>query len=132
MKENTMASWKIRFFTFLVLFIPCALFASDFDCIGSACPSIKIVGDSVSTLPSGEVSPFSDFADPSIRRDPVSGDLWMAYSWPNIHVAGKSEKRRLFRRNRSGMPGVDIHLARSQDAGRTATAPRARWTTPPC
>lgn len=113
-----MASWKIRFSIFLVLFIPCALFASDFDCIGSACPSIKIVGDSVSTLPSGEVSPFSGLADPSIRRDPVSGDLWMAYSWPNIRVAGKSEKRRLFRRNRSGMPGVDIHLARSQDAGR--------------
>jgi len=119
MKENAMASWKLRFAAVLSLLVPHALFASDFDCVGSACPSIEIMGDSVSTLPSGEASPFSGFADPSIRRDPVSGELWMAYSWPNIRVTGESQKRRLFRRSRSAMPGVDIHLAKSQDGGRS-------------
>ncbi len=113
-----MLSWIARF-TFLSLLAPHALHASDFDCVGSACPSIEIMGDSVSTLPNGEASPFSGFADPSIRRDAVSGELWMAYSWPNVRFTGEPEKRRFFRRSRGAMPGVDIHLARSRDGGRS-------------
>lgn len=84
-----------------------ALLAADFDCVGKACPSIEIAGDAASTLPGGAASPFSGFADPSLRRDPASSDLWLAYSWPNIRAAGGSGA------------GVDIHLASSRDGGRS-------------
>lgn len=114
-----MPSWRIRISTALFMLVPHSLFAMNFDCVGSACPSIEIIGDSVSTLPNGEPSPFSGYADPSIRRDPTSGDIWMAYSWPNLGVAGDTERRRPFRRSRNVVPGVDIHLAKSQDGGRS-------------
>jgi hypothetical protein len=31
-------------------------------------------------------SPFSGYADPSIRQDPLGSTLWLYYSWPNYHV----------------------------------------------
>lgn len=126
-----MISWRVKFTVVLSLLMPHSLFAYDFDCVGSACPSIEIIGDTVSILPGGEPSPFSGYADPSIRRDPISGEIWMAYSWPNLAIAGNTEKRRLFRRNRNVVPGVDIHLAKSQDGGRSWRFVRKLWSSVP-
>src|SRR5690606_26934064 len=44
-----------------------------------------------------------------IRTDPVTGKLWLAYSWPNIHAKSKTDV----------VPGVDINLASSVDGGDT-------------
>lgn len=81
------------------------------DCLGSspACPEIVVQGDAPATLPGGEASPFRGFADPSVRRDPASGRLWMAYSWPHVSVPSPGVR----------VPGVDIHLAHSDDGGAT-------------
>ena len=108
----------------------------DFDCVPASCPTIEIAGDAVSTQPDGRPSAFSGFADPTLRRDPQSGHLWMAYSWPNIRTA-EEPQRRLFRRNATGrgggdgQPGVDIHLARSVDDGRTWRFERKLWAAVP-
>ena len=82
-----------------------------FDCETDSvlCPQIFIEGDPAASLPNGQPSPFRGFADPSIRPDPLSGRLWMAYSWPNVHNLG----------NRQFVPSVDIHLAYSDDGGQT-------------
>lgn len=102
---------------FLVSLVAPVAHAAEFDCVSSTCPRIEIAGDVASTLPGMRESPFSGFADPTIRRDPSSGRLWMAYSWPNIRTEAESSKRRPFRRKRAGRPGVDIHLAASDDGG---------------
>ncbi|MCB9790595.1 exo-alpha-sialidase [Candidatus Nomurabacteria bacterium] len=89
------------------------------DCVAgsSKCPELTISGDSLAKLPNGELSYFKGFADPSIRSDPVSRKLWLAYSWPNIHAKSKTEV----------VPGVDIHLASSSDGGDTWTYEGALW-----
>ena len=81
------------------------------DCVGTSasCSAIAIQGDPVSTLPNGQPSPFSGYADPSMRKDPLSSRLWMSYSWPNVHVLVAGRK----------CPSVDIHLAYSDDQGKT-------------
>ncbi len=81
------------------------------DCVGTSasCSAIAIQGDPVSTLPNGQPSPFSGYADPSMRKDPVSSRLWLSYSWPNVHVLGAGRV----------VPSVDIHLAYSDDQGKT-------------
>lgn len=88
---------------------PLAAEAIKFDCTANSpdCPPIEIEGDSPALLPSGEESPFRGFADPSVRRDPVSGELWLAYSAPNLYVV----------HNDRPSPGVEIHLASSKDGG---------------
>lgn len=82
-----------------------------FDCTATKplCPHIVIAGDGFAALPNGEPSPFRGFADPTIRQDPQTNRLWMAYSWPNVHVLGPLQV----------VPGVDIHLAHSDDGGAT-------------
>lgn len=87
--------------------------AGTFDCVGSACPPLVIEGDAAATLPDGRPSPFRGFADPTIRRDPGTGRLWMVYSWLGIGPAGGSPAQgaRL-------TPFVETHLARSDDGGR--------------
>ena len=82
----------------------------EFDCpAGSVdCPELVIDGDSPDELPGGSLSEFHGFADPTIRKDPDSDRIWMAYSWPNVHVVGLRH-----------VPGVDTHLAYSDDGGLT-------------
>jgi hypothetical protein len=61
------------------------------------CPELVIAGDA------HHESAFRGFADPSLRRDPRTGRLWLAYSWPHVN----------------GSAAVDIHLAHSDDQGRS-------------
>ena len=99
--------------------------ASERDCVDAACPVITIEGDAPSRLPDGRPSPFRGVADPSIRRDPVSETLWMAYSWPNVGGGGSGS-------GRQGMsPRVDVHLARSLDKGRTWRFVKTLWSPAP-
>lgn len=97
------------------------------DCAGSKCPEIKIVGDKEATLPNGDPSPFRGFADATIRRDPDSGRLWMAYSWPNVHV-DDDKKTGLLSRRPATSPRVDIHLAYSDDQGRKWQFAKTLWS----
>ncbi|MBV6395406.1 MAG: hypothetical protein HFACDABA_00982 [Anaerolineales bacterium] len=99
---------------------PASANAPTLDCFegNPICPQIIIAGDSDSRLPNGELSPFRGFADPTIRQDPQSGRIWMAYSWPNVHVLGPLEV----------VPGVDIHLAHSDDGGATWTYDGDLWS----
>jgi hypothetical protein len=92
--------------------------AQVFDCLAGAadCPVLVINGDSPDELPGGGLSEFQGFADPTIRKDPDSDRIWMAYSWPNVHVVG------LFH-----VPGVDTHLAYSDDGGVTWEFHSALW-----
>lgn len=82
-----------------------------FDCVAGApgCPAFEPIGDAPDVLPGGGPSPFRGFADPSIRLDPVSGRLWMGYTWPHVEIAPASWL---------GVVGTpDIHLAVSDDGG---------------
>jgi hypothetical protein len=85
-----------------------------FHCTGSAaCPEITIAGDPPATLGGGP-APFRGYADPSMEYDPVTGELWMAYSWLDVMVGSP------------GPPpvidfGVRTHLAKSTDGGQTWT-----------
>ena len=83
---------------------------ASFDCLGQRCPEIRIAGTTAATLPGGERSPFGGFADASVRRDPETGRLWMAYAWPSLQVDRAGSRAALH-------PQVDIHLAASDDGG---------------
>ncbi len=48
---------------------------------------------------------FSGYADPTERQDPLTGTLWLAYSWPDVTADGTKV--------------VDIHVAYSTDSGTT-------------
>lgn len=74
----------------------------------SNCEELIFNGDSKYVFPNGAFSPFSGFADPSIRKDPVTGTLWLAYSWPHYKIENG---------NRS--PSSEIHLSKSIDGGKT-------------
>ncbi len=103
--------------------------AMDQDCAEPNCPAIEIAGDQDATLPNGDPSLFRGFADATIRRDPDSGKLWMAYSWPNIRI-DKDKRRGLFRRG-AGSPQVDIHLAFSDDQGKSWRLSKKLWSPTP-
>ncbi|MCD4748620.1 MAG: glycoside hydrolase [Thermoanaerobaculales bacterium] len=93
-----------------------------FDCtgVGSRCPEFVPLGDAADHLPGYGPSPFRGFADPSIREDPDTGRLWMAYSWPHVKVAPMSTV---------GVVGVvDIHLAHSDDSGATWLYDGSLWS----
>lgn len=81
------------------------------DCVADLpnCPQIEFVGETPAVLPNGAESPFRGYADPTIRHDPKTGDLWMAYSAPNLYAIN----------NNRPVPGVEIHLASSKDNGET-------------
>ena len=87
-----------------------------FDCRADdgRCPELVIAGDPPFSLPGLGLSPFRGFADPSLRRDPKTGVLWLSYSWVSLFAAPGSVP---------GKPdldvGVSIHLARSDDDGRS-------------
>ncbi len=74
------------------------------DCTANdpACRAILMPPDTPDT------SPFRGFADPSMRRDPVSGRLWMSYSWLHDIVGANTSTYVL-----------DIHIAHSDDEGRS-------------
>ncbi len=113
------------------------------DCTADSrqCPEVVIAGISAARLSNGEPSPFRGFADPSVRTDPVTGRLWMAYSWPNMHLGdqGDGTRKGLLRgrgRGRLGgraaarpaaVPGVDINLAYSTDRGKTWHSQGPLW-----
>ena len=78
-----------------------------------SCPELMVVGD-----PFADLDAFRGYGDPSLEFDPVTGTLWMAYSWLNIQISDQ------------GPPvvfdlGVRTHLARSDDNGSTFTFVRA-------
>jgi hypothetical protein len=79
-----------------------------------SCPEVSVAGDPHA------VSPFRGYGDPSLERDPTTGDLWLSYSWLEARLeAGETE------------PDLTVvtHLARSADAGRSFTFVRAVNTT---
>jgi len=71
------------------------------------CPRLAISGDFA------DKSKFHGFADPSMRRDPNSGIIWLAYSWPHVVRSGSGLWSWFSRPD----VAVDIHLARSNDGG---------------
>lgn len=77
------------------------------------CPEIQIIGDPPATLPNGRPAPARGYADPTMRRDPLLGMLWMAYSWPHMRNADDI--------------AVEQHLARSDDDGVTWRFVRRLW-----
>ncbi|CAG0929032.1 MAG: hypothetical protein EFKGCFLK_01535 [Rhodocyclaceae bacterium] len=107
-----------KFFFLLAIFAWAshAAAATQVDCAGTVCPAMVIKGDREATLPNGEPSPFRGFSDATVRQDPESGRLWMAYSWPSIATDG--DRRARFLRRGASRPQVDIHLAYSDDRGR--------------
>ncbi len=58
-------------------------------------------------------TPFAGYADATIRQDPLTGTLWMAYSWPHTIPSGKAGV--------AGTQVLDTHLAYSTDGGNTWT-----------
>lgn len=96
-----------------------------FDCRADDghCPEVSVAGDPPAQIAGYGPAPFRGFGDPSLRHDPQTGALWLAYSWVSILVAPTS---------RPGTPildiGVGIHLARSDDGGRTYRHVTNLWT----
>src|SRR3989344_1869475 len=86
------------------------------DCGIDSCQEMTIEGDKKYALPNGKASPFSGYADPSIRKDPGSGVLWLAYSWPHYKFSGSKQ-----------VPSVEIHLAKSVDSGNTWSFVKKLW-----
>lgn len=81
------------------------------DCMlnSAGCVSVNLDGIDPFSTAGG----FGGYADPTIRQDPVTGTLWMAYSWPHTIPS-----------DLPGTPGtqvVDIHLAYSTDGGKSWT-----------
>jgi hypothetical protein len=81
---------------------------------------ITIAGDGAFRLPNGKLPAFTGFADPCIRKDPATGALWLAYSWPNQHLGSGSRT-----------PGIDTHLACTTDGGRSFSFVKALWPSLP-
>ncbi|MBA4072448.1 MAG: hypothetical protein C0497_11515 [Gemmatimonas sp.] len=90
------------------------------DCVATnpSCPELIPVGDAPYVLPNGNQANARGFADPSMRRDPSTGTLWMAYSWPAMSFQSATQ----------GAVTVSNHLARSVDGGATWLFVRSLWT----
>lgn len=84
------------------------------------CPQLAIAGDAP------QLSKFRGFADPSMRRDPNTGTLWLSYSWPHTLP---TQRRALFPKFSKPDVAVDIHLARSNDDGGHWTYAGPLWQT---
>ena len=93
------------------------------DWTSKAFPALVIQGDDFSRYPNGQPAAFRGFADPCLRRDPVSGDLWLAYSWPHMeHLGGDQQNFAV---------GVETHLAVSKDGGKTWRRTQVLWPKTP-
>jgi uncharacterized protein YciI len=75
-----------------------------------------------STDPYSTAGAFAGYADPTIRQDPQTGTLWMAYSWPHT-IRGPAGVR--------GTQVLDTHVACSTDGGKTWTYKGALYTSQP-
>ena len=84
----------------------------------SSCAQINIANDPFSSA--GE---FGGYADATIRQDPLTGTLWMAYSWP--HTIASSTP------GLAGTQVLDTHLAYSTDGGQSWTYKGALYTSQP-
>lgn len=92
------------------------------DCNSAAvCPELVVEGDPPAVLPSGAPSPLRGYSDPTIRRRPGGTTVWMAYSWPSVHIddTGSRSTR------------VETHLARSDDDGRRWRSAQPLWSADP-
>ncbi|MGD0859828.1 MAG: Ig-like domain-containing protein [Terracidiphilus sp.] len=70
------------------------------------------------TLPeSGSADKFSGFADPTMRKDPATGLVWLGYSWPHVWNPGVG----------NGTDVVDLHVTYSSDNGVTWNTPTDLW-----
>ena len=87
------------------------------DCISGKCPEIIIKDDDYSRFPNGNPANFRGFADPTIRKDPDTKRLWMAYSWPHVNVYGDWNMRDIFSGRTKILPAVESHLSYSDDGG---------------
>lgn len=80
-----------------------------FDCVsGSGAEEFIVTGDPYNTFTPTGYLPFNGYADPSIRQEPNSTRIWVAYSFPHIKQSGNYY-----------IPSVAIHLAKSEDSGNT-------------
>jgi hypothetical protein len=82
------------------------------DCVANdpACPLVAIDADAPAS------GLFHGLADPSMRRDPVTHTLWLAYSWPHVvNVPPETDVS-------------DLHLSHSDDDGETWTYDGPLWT----
>jgi len=97
------------------------------DCTAAnpACPPMVIAGDAPAPSASG-ANAVGGYADPSIRHDPVSGALWMAYSWPHRQAVTDQSGKAI-----GNVVAVDSHLARSNDGGTTWQFAGKLWTSAP-
>ena len=66
---------------------------------------------------------FAGYADATIRQDPLTGTLWMAYSWPHTIPSGRPGV--------AGTQVIDTHVAFSVDSGRTWTYKGPLYTSQP-
>jgi hypothetical protein len=93
------------------------------DCTPKAFPALNIQGDDFSRYPNGQPAAFRGFADPCLRRDPISDTLWLAYSWPHMeHMGGNRD---------NFVVGVETHLASSTDGGKTWQRVQVLWPKTP-
>ncbi|MGA2351365.1 MAG: hypothetical protein ABSF70_13100 [Terracidiphilus sp.] len=60
---------------------------------------------------------FAGFADPTMRKDPATGLVWLGYSWPYTWNPGTG----------NGTQVVDLHLTSSSDNGVTWNTPTDLW-----
>ena len=95
---------------------PAGMLSIDCTADNVKCPALAIAADAPDN------SLFRGYADPSLRRDPVSGRLWLAYSWPHGIVRTSPP---------SSTQVLDIHVAHSDDSGGSWHYDRAIWTAQP-
>jgi hypothetical protein len=67
---------------------------------------------------SASADEFAGFADPTIRKDPATGTVWLGYSWPHVWNPGTG----------NGTTVVDLHVASSADNGVTWQNASDLWT----
>ena len=102
-----------------------------FDCSGANCSEILLFHDPAATMPGGMPSPFRGYADASVRKDPTTGEFWMAYSWPHLNSYFDVGSQQYYQ-----VAGVDIHLAHSFNGGangswQSGIAGNALWAAHP-
>jgi len=72
------------------------------------------------TDPFSTAGAFGGYADATIRQDPLTGTLWMAYSWPHTIPSGTAGV--------AGTQVLDTHIAYSTDGGQSWTYKGALYT----